>query len=107
MAVCNSGIVHYKLNRRNNKATNIEKFIRQLITELKSNESYSKTYYSSDFVLVMDNASIHRGSEVKSIIEASRLRVLFLPPYSPQFNPIEKVFALMKNGFYRNVMLNM
>ena len=35
MAVCNSGIVHYKLNRRNNKATNVEKFIRQLITELK------------------------------------------------------------------------
>jgi len=47
-------------------------------------------------VIIMDNASIHKGIKVKEMIEASGCRLLYLPPYSPDFNPIENYWAVMK-----------
>jgi transposase len=41
-------------------------------------------------IVVMDNLSSHKRPEVRALIEAAGARLLFLPPYSPDFNPIEK-----------------
>lgn len=46
--------------------------------------------------LIMDNASFHKKAEIKALADSSGHHVLFLPPYSPDFNPIEKVFAHLK-----------
>lgn len=48
-------------------------------------------------VLILDNASFHKSSESKRLIEAAGCKILFLPPYSPDLNPIEKFWANMKN----------
>lgn len=47
-------------------------------------------------VVIMDNLSSHKGPSVKSMIEAAGSTILYLPPYSPDFNPIEKAFAKLK-----------
>ena len=47
-------------------------------------------------VLIMDNASFHKGSETAAWIRASGASLLFLPPYAPELNPIEKDFANIK-----------
>ncbi len=47
-------------------------------------------------VVVMDNLSSHKGPRVGDMIQAAGARLLFLPPYSPDFNPIEQVFAKLK-----------
>jgi transposase len=47
-------------------------------------------------VVVMDNLSSHKGPRVRQLIEAVGARLLFLPPYSPDFNPIENAFARLK-----------
>ena len=47
-------------------------------------------------VVVMDNLSSHKGPRVQQMIQAKGARLLFLPPYSPDFNPIEMVFAKLK-----------
>jgi hypothetical protein len=44
----------------------------------------------------MDNLSAHKGGRVKEIIEGRGCEVLYLPPYSPEFNPIEQVFSKLK-----------
>ena len=44
----------------------------------------------------MDNLSSHKGPKVRALIEAAGARLLFLPPYSPDFNPIENAFAKLK-----------
>lgn len=49
-----------------------------------------------DATLIMDNAAFHKKPETKAIIEQSRFNLLYLPPYSPDFNPIEKDFANIK-----------
>jgi transposase len=47
-------------------------------------------------VVVLDNLAVHKQPEVRAAIEAAGARVRFLPPYSPDFNPIEQAFAKLK-----------
>jgi transposase len=46
--------------------------------------------------VVMDNLSAHKGGRVKEIIEGRGCELLYLPPYSPDFNPIEQAFSKIK-----------
>ena len=47
-------------------------------------------------VVVMDNLSSHKGVDVRRSIEAAGASLLYLPPYSPDFNPIENAFSKLK-----------
>jgi transposase len=47
-------------------------------------------------VVIMDNLSSHKGQRARQLIEAAGATLLFLPPYSPDFNPIENAFAKLK-----------
>jgi transposase len=47
-------------------------------------------------VVVMDNLSAHKGDRVKELIEEQGCELIYLPPYSPDFNPIEEAFAKIK-----------
>ena len=47
-------------------------------------------------ILVMDNLSAHKGARVKEIVEGRGAELLYLPPYSPDFNPIEEAFSKVK-----------
>ena len=54
-----------------------------------------KTLRPGDLI-VMDNLSSHKVAGVRQAIEAVGARLVYLPPYSPDFNPIEQVFAKLK-----------
>jgi transposase len=56
-----------------------------LIKELKAGQ-----------VVVMDNAAFHKSEKTKQLIESVGCKLIFLPPYSPDLNPIEKFWANMK-----------
>ena len=47
-------------------------------------------------IIIMDNASFHKGKEMKEIIENAGHTLLYLPAYSPDLNPIEKKWAQAK-----------
>ena len=47
-------------------------------------------------IVIMDNLSSHKGPKVRSLIEDAGATLLYLPPYSPDFNPIENAFAKLK-----------
>ena len=47
-------------------------------------------------VVVLDNLAVHKQPEVRAAIEAVGAQIRFLPPYSPDFNPIEMAFAKLK-----------
>ncbi len=47
-------------------------------------------------VVLMDNLSAHKGSRVRELIESRGCELIYLPPYSPDFNPIEEAFAKLK-----------
>ena len=56
-----------------------------LIPELKAGQ-----------VVIMDNASFHKSQKTRKLIEEAGCRLLFLPPYSPDLNPIEVFWANLK-----------
>ena len=49
-------------------------------------------------VVVMDNASFHKSARTIELIESAGCRVLFLPPYSPDYNPIEHYWHKLKSA---------
>ena len=47
-------------------------------------------------LVIMDNLAAHKGAAVRAAIETTGARLVLLPPYSPDFNPIENAFAKLK-----------
>jgi transposase len=47
-------------------------------------------------IVIMDNLSSHKVAGVREVIEAAGARLVYLPPYSPDLNPIEQLFAKLK-----------
>lgn len=59
-------------------------------------------YPLENSVIVLDNARIHHNAEWIEIVEGLGGRVEFLPPYSPDFNPIETAFSWLKSWLRKN-----
>nr|GAT52207.1 TPR domain protein [Mycena chlorophos] len=53
-------------------------------------------------VLVMDNCRIHHVEEVEAICDERGIKLVYLPPYSPDYNPIEQSFSFIKSYIRRN-----
>ena len=52
-------------------------------------------------VVVLDNLSVHKSARAQALVEAAGCRLLFLPTYSPDLNPIEQAFAKTKAALRR------
>ena len=53
-------------------------------------------------VFLLDNVSFHHAKEVKALACQRGWTLLYTPPYSPWFNPIEGMFSIVKRAFYKN-----
>jgi transposase len=53
-------------------------------------------------VVILDNLSSHKGDRVRELIEVRGCSLLFLPPYSPDFSPIEEAFSKIKALLKKN-----
>jgi transposase len=52
-------------------------------------------------LVVLDNLAVHEGATARKLVEAAGCRLVFLPTYSPDFNPIEQAFAKTKQALRR------
>lgn len=51
---------------------------------------------SPGHIIIIDNASFHKSAKTRELIEKAQCRLIFLPPYSPDLNPIENRWAIIK-----------
>lgn len=65
-----------------------------------------KSPYMRNCYLVMDNASIHKSLSIGRIIQVRGYRVLYLPPFSPELNPIEQFWHQLKSKLKREKLLS-
>ncbi|CAE6457508.1 unnamed protein product [Rhizoctonia solani] len=77
------------------KAESFKDFIRMLLTRMNP-------YPGRNSVIIMDNARIHRQTDVLEMIEEHDMRFLLLPTYSPDLHPIEFAFSKTKTGIERD-----
>ena len=67
----------------------------------KAFESYIEHFLAPKLergqIVVMDNLSVHKSKRVRRLIEEAGATLLFLPPYSPDMNPIEGAFSKVKS----------
>jgi transposase len=76
-----------------------------LVVEGSTNATVFQTYLQKVLlptlkrgqVIVMDNLSAHKGERVRELIEAKGCELIYLPPYSPDYNPIEQAFSKLKS----------
>jgi transposase len=54
-------------------------------------------------VVILDKAIVHKSEKTKSLVEAAQGDLIFLPPYSPDLNPIEIFWANLKNKVRENL----
>ncbi|KAK4517023.1 uncharacterized protein ATC70_000351 [Mucor velutinosus] len=58
-----------------------------------------------DHYLIMDNATIHKNKDIQLYIEGRGYRCVYLPPYSPELNPIEQFWSIVKSKLKRVALL--
>lgn len=54
-------------------------------------------------IVIMDNAAFHKSQNTRAIIEEAGCGLVFLPPYSPDLNPIEKFWANLKKKIKHSI----
>lgn len=54
-------------------------------------------------VILLDNVAFHHSKEVKNLCKSLDYELLYTPPYSPWFNPIEEIFSIVKRFYYQNL----
>ena len=88
--MCTEGVVDYSLTTSIVNADNFFDFVRgQLIPNMQS-------FPGDRSVLVMDNYSVYHAQEMKDLLRDAGILLLYLPPYSPDYNPIEELFCYAK-----------
>lgn len=59
----------------------------------------SLAYAGEEIVIIMDQAGWHRS---KDLVVPDNINIIYLPPYSPELNPIERLWKYMKTNFIHN-----
>lgn len=89
------GILHVTVIEGAYTEAKFTNFIQGLLLEMNP-------FPGKNSVLVMDNAIIHKSPRLREIVEEKGVRLEYLPPYSPDFNPIEEAFSCVKSWIRRN-----
>jgi len=59
-------------------------------------ENHLLTELSPGYTIIIDNARFHKSARTRELVEKAQCQLVFLPPYSPDLNPIEKWWAIIK-----------
>lgn len=88
-AYTQDGILLSRIFQGSTDASFFEDFIEELL-------QHCGKYPEPKSVLIMDNASFHRSERIEQMCLGKGVKLVYLPPYSPDLNPIEEFFAELK-----------
>ena len=90
-AMCTEGVVDYHLTTGTVNSHSFFDFVRgQLIPNMQPFPG------DRSVLIIRDNCSVHHSEEVKDLVTDAGILLLYLPPYSPDYNPIEELFSYAK-----------
>ena len=92
MCISSDGIKHFELKDGAYKSPEFVSFIQELAEQFPELQN-------GRACLVMDNARIHHARQARQYLEENHIRHVYLPPFSPDLNPIENVFSVLKKRY--------
>lgn len=95
LAINSRGVVLWMLVEKAANNLHLDLFLRHLV-------SRSNIATGENTKIVLDNGTIHTAARFQDMMQIAGTELLFLPPYSPDFNPIELCFSWMKRWCIRN-----
>ena len=101
LTVSNQGVEFFTIGTDTNKADDIIDYLKGLEETLLNKDDIKHKLRSGKVWIYLDNAGIHKTKEVREFIRASKLNVIYGPPYNPQINLAEFIFGLLKRKFYQ------
>lgn len=90
MAVTNHNIISFSLQNGAFNSYSFFNFVKNLLDQILNDQKY---------VFIMDNVSFHKSKKIIDLVHSKGHRIVFIPPYSPQCNPIEEVFSELKRKY--------
>ena len=100
-ALTDQGLLISQLWKGKNSAREILLFFIDLENFLKFKEGRNYDSYRKQLIIIFDNASIHTTFELAHFFRVRGLQAVTLPQYTPEWNPIEKAFSLIKTKISR------
>ena len=76
-------------------------WLEYLLKDLKQKDEQTQKY-----LLILDNASIHKGPVIDDLAARYQTRIVYLPAYSPDLNPIERAWSILKSKVRHMVAQN-
>jgi transposase len=92
MAISKEGVLHHQLTAGSVNSEVYSNFLRELLRWIGSGGRRA---------ILMDNVSFHRSHVVNEVMRQLDFLALFIPPYSPEYNPIELAFSQIKAHYRR------
>lgn len=94
-AMSMDGILHFDVLENAITSDNFRSFVQGLLNHMNK-------WPLPNSVLVVDDASIHKAACIRELVEECGARLLYLPPYSPDLNPVELAFPTIKKWLDTN-----
>ena len=94
--ITTDGKSSYSVMKKALNKTSFEDFIRDHIIPLAT----------KPYTLIMDNLAIHKNKACLELLKKHQIEVVFQPPYSPEYNPIEFVWGWVKRSLRRGIEIN-
>lgn len=95
-AYCSDGILTYLVYYGLIKEYTFEWFLEQMVLPL------CNPFPGPRSIILLDNCSTHRNPRIRDLCDRFGVKLLYLPPYSPDFNPIEEFFSVLKAWMKRH-----
>jgi transposase len=89
LATTTAGILHFNINKDNTNSILFCKFIKEIIDKLQE----------KNYIFVFDNICFHHNKIMLNLITSNGHKYMFTPPYSPNNNPVESIFSIIKKKY--------
>lgn len=89
LATTTKGVLHFHIKRENINSILFHDFIKETIDKLEE----------KNYVFIFDNIRFHHNKNMLNLIITNGHKYIFTPPYSPNNNPVESIFSIIKNKY--------
>ncbi len=96
MAVNKDGIIYYEINEESTTQESFLNYMNNLVNKIKEN-------HKENYVIIMDNLSVHKTSKLMEFYKNNKVNVLFNCPYLSEWNCIELAFRALKKQYYKKI----